>query len=142
MLFGKRERVIRNILIVEDEPLVAFSNEHLLGEAGYTVVATVDNLADALRMIGSHAIDLVLSDVRLRGEGDGTDVARAAAARRIPVLFVSGYCPEDARCLAIGCLSKPYTDRMLKAALDALDAKLAGRKVKTMPAGLSLYEKD
>jgi len=142
MLFGKRERVIRNILIVEDEPLVAFDNEHLLGEAGYTVVATVDNLADALRMIGAHAIDLVLSDVRLRGEGDGTDVARAATARRIPVLFVSGYCPEDTRSLAIGCLSKPYTDRMLKAALDALDAKLAGRKVKSVPSGLSLYEQD
>jgi CheY-like chemotaxis protein len=40
MLFGKRERAIRRILIVEDEPLVAFDNEHLLRECGYEVVAT------------------------------------------------------------------------------------------------------
>ena len=38
MLFGKRERLIRRILIVEDEPLVAFDNEYLLKDAGYEVV--------------------------------------------------------------------------------------------------------
>jgi len=30
MLFDKTRRRISNILIVEDEPLVAFDNEHLL----------------------------------------------------------------------------------------------------------------
>ncbi len=79
MLFGKRVRLIRRILIVEDEPLVAFDNEHLLAEAGYEVVATVDNLADATKALEDEQIDLVLSDIRLSGEGDGTDVARAAA---------------------------------------------------------------
>ena len=49
MLFGKRERTIRRILVVEDEPLVAFDNEHMLQDAGYEVVATVDTLADAAR---------------------------------------------------------------------------------------------
>jgi hypothetical protein len=44
MLFAKRERAIRRIVIIEDEPLIAFDNEHLLGEAGYEVVATIDNL--------------------------------------------------------------------------------------------------
>ena len=34
MLFGRHERTIRRILVVEDEPLVAFDNEHLLKEAG------------------------------------------------------------------------------------------------------------
>src|SRR5687768_1037017 len=81
MLFSKHERVIKRILIVEDEPLVAFDAEHLLAEDGYEVAATVDNLADATRVLGSEAVDLVLSDISLRGEGDGMDVARAAAAR-------------------------------------------------------------
>jgi DNA-binding response OmpR family regulator len=141
MLFSKRERVIRRILIVEDEPLVAFDNEHLLGEAGYHVVATVDNLEDATRAIDAGEIDLVLSDIKLRGDGDGTDVARAAAARRIPVLFVSAHCPLEAQSLGLGRLAKPYTDKMLKSALDALDTKLSGGKLKRLPAGLSLYEK-
>ena len=141
MLFAKRERTIRRILIVEDEPLVAFDLEHLLGEEGYEVVSTVASLADATEVIANQALDLVITDVSLDGDGNGTDVARAAAARKVPVLFVTGNCPEEARSLAIGCLAKPYSDKMLKAALDAIDARMAGRKIKKLPAGLSLYER-
>ena len=83
MLFGKRERRISRILIVEDEPLVAFDNEYMLQDAGYEVVATVDSYADAAAAIESEAIDLVLTDISLAGEGDGIDVARAAAAKGV-----------------------------------------------------------
>jgi CheY-like chemotaxis protein len=141
-MFGKRQRSIRRILIVEDEPLVAFDNEHLLGEAGYEVVATVDNLADALEVLAAQFVDLVLSDITLRGDGDGTDVARAAGARSVPVLFVSGHCPDDAQALAIAWLTKPYTDKMLKAALTAVESALAGKRPKRLPAGLHLYSKE
>ena len=141
MLFGKRERTIRRIAIVEDEPLVAFDNEHMLTEAGYEVVATVDNLADAVRAIHEQEIDLVLTDIKLSGEGDGVDVARAAAAKGVPVLFVTATCPEEAQTLGIGCLAKPYSAKAMKAALEALDRTLQGQPVKKLPAGLSLYER-
>ena len=140
MLFGKRERAIVRILVVEDEPLVAFDNEHLLSNAGYEVVDTVDNLAAAQKAIDEEQIDLVLSDIVLRGDGDGLDVARAAAARNIPVLFVSGGCPVEARDLAVGCLAKPYSDKIMKAALDTLDTLFQGGDAKKLPPGLSLYE--
>jgi DNA-binding response OmpR family regulator len=140
MLFGKRERAIRRILIVEDEPLVAFDSEHLLSECGYEVVATVDTLAEAVRVLGEEEVDLVLSDIQLNGDGDGMDVARAAGARNVPVLFVTANCPLEARGLGLGCLAKPYTDKVMKNALDALDRKLQGKSVKRLPAGLSLYE--
>jgi DNA-binding response OmpR family regulator len=140
MLFGRRERAISRILIVEDEPLVAFDNEHLLGDAGYVVVATVDSLADAEEALASHEIDLVLSDISLNGDGDGLDVARAAGAKGVPVLFVTGNCPEEARGLGLGWLAKPYTSKMMRSALDTVDRKLQGRAVKRLPAGLSLYE--
>jgi DNA-binding response OmpR family regulator len=104
------------------------------------VVATVDNLADATRVIQEQELDLILTDVSLSGDGDGMDVARAASAKGIPVLFVTGNCPVEAHALGIGCLAKPYTEKMMKAALVALDSKLQGRKVKKLPAGLSLYE--
>ncbi|HEX8444939.1 MAG TPA: response regulator [Allosphingosinicella sp.] len=140
MMFGKRKRVISRILVVEDEPLVAFDNEHLLGEAGYKVVGTVDNLEDATRLIDEEQIDLVLSDISLSGDGDGTDVARAAAARNVPVLFVTADLPEEARKLAVGWLAKPYSDKGLKAALEAVDEMMQGKRVKRLPAGLSLHE--
>ena len=68
------------------------------------------------------------------------DVARAARAMGIPVLFVSGACPVEAQSLSVGCLAKPHTDKALKLALEALDRKLSGGRLGKLPAGLSLYE--
>jgi DNA-binding response OmpR family regulator len=139
MLFGKRERRISRIMVVEDEPLVAFDNEYMLKDAGYEVVATVASLADARAVIESEPLDLVLTDIKLSGDGDGTDVARAAGSRQIPVLFVTGNCSEEAKSLALGCLSKPYSERVLLAALKAIDDHLQGKIVKKVPDQLALY---
>ena len=139
MLFSRHERRIRRILIVEDEPLVAFDTEHMLKEDGYEIVATVDNLADALGAIAAEPIDLVLTDIVLSGDGDGLDVARAAGARAIPVLFVTGHSNAQAERLGVGCLSKPYSEKVLKSALEALDRHLRGEKRKRLPPQLTLY---
>lgn len=139
MLFGKRERRISRILIVEDEPLVAFDNENMLKEAGYEIVATVDCLADAVRVIETEELHLVLTDISLAGDGDGIDVARAAGGKGVAVLFVTGNCTAEAQSLALGCLAKPYSERVLLGALDALDDHLQGRKRKKLPAQLTLY---
>lgn len=140
MLFGKRERLIRRILVVEDEPLVAFDNEYLLKDAGYEVVATVDSLADARAVIESEQLDLIMTDLKLSGEGDGTGVARLARNQGVPVLFVTGHDLEEARGLGLGRLAKPYSDKVLKNALEALDRHLQGRKLKKLPPQLTIYE--
>ena len=140
MLFGKRERMIRRIMVVEDEPLVAFDNEYMLKDAGYEVVATVDSLAAAREVIETEPLDLVLTDIKLNGDGDGTGVARIARGRGVPVLFVTGHCTEEAKALAMGCLAKPYSEKVLKGALDALDRHLQGRHLKKLPPQLTLYE--
>ena len=140
MLFGKRERTIRRIMVVEDEPLVAFDNEYLLKDAGYEVVATVDSLAAARAVIETEQLDLILTDLKLSGEGDGTGVARLARTQGVPVLFVTGHDVEEARGLGLGCLTKPYSDRVLKNALEALDRHLQGRKLKKLPSQLTIYE--
>jgi CheY-like chemotaxis protein len=139
MLFGKRKRIVKRILIVEDEPLTAFDNEVMLADFGYDVVATLDSFDDAIALLDREDVDLVLSDVRLSGKRSGLDLARASANRGVPVLFSTGHnIPEEAKALAVGCLSKPYTERQLKNALDCVDRLLAGEKVK--PAkGLDLY---
>jgi DNA-binding response OmpR family regulator len=139
MLFGKHKRIVNRILIVEDEPLTAFDNETMLTDAGYEVVATVDRFADAFQKLDGDQVDLILSDVQLTGERSGIDLAKEAKKRGIPVLFVTGYPPDDAAELAVGCLLKPYNDRKLKAALEAVDRHLAGKKAKP-PKGLELFE--
>ncbi len=138
MLFGKPKRIVKRILIVEDEPLTAFDNETMLEEAGYIVVATHDRYADAVATLDREKIDLILSDIRLTGERSGIDLARVAKEKNVPVLFSTGMAPDEASELAVGCLLKPYSERTLKAALEAVDQHLQGRKVKPLK-GLILY---
>jgi len=140
-LFGRKKRRLTRLLVVEDEPLVAFATEHLLGDAGFEVVDTVDRVADAMRVIESGVeIDLVLVDVNL-ADGSGIDVARAAQARGMCVMFVTGNCPGEARAFAAGCLSKPYSPRDLLAAIDAVEAVVDGREPKRLPSGFALFER-
>ena len=139
MLFGKRKRIVKRIVIVEDEPLTAFDNEVTLADLGYEVVATIDSFAQAIELLEREQVDLVLSDVRLTGKRSGIDLARAAKDRGIPVLFSTGHAvPDEAKALAVGCLSKPYTERQLKNALEAVDKLLAGEPVKSAK-GFELY---
>ena len=122
MLFGKRNQVVKRILIVEDEPLTAFDNENMLGDAGYEVVATVDDLDEALEILEREQIDLILSDVRLRKDQTGIDLARAAKAKGVPTLFATGHSYPGASEVAVGCVMKPYTERQLCKAIEMLDS--------------------
>ena len=138
MLFEREPPKLQRLLVVEDEPLVAFDNEHFLQTHGYTVVETVDTADAAKTLIEAGGIDLVLLDVRLN-DSDGRDVALVAKADGIPVLFVTARCPADARDIAAGCLGKPYQPRDLQLAIEAITARLDGRKPGRLPKGLTLY---
>lgn len=139
MLFGRKKRQIVRLLVVEDEPLVAFDAEHVLSDADYEIVATVDRVADAVALLADGAeIDLVLVDVNL-ADGSGVDVARAAQAREVPVLFVTGACPPEAIELAAGCLSKPYAQRDLLGAITAIESGLQGKPPRRLPPGFRLF---
>jgi len=142
MLFGKRKRIVNRILIVEDEPLLAFDNEVMLGDLGYEVVATLDSFEDAIELLDREEIDLILSDYRLSGERTGLDLARAAKNRGIPIVFSTGHAlPAESTQLALGCINKPYSERTLKLALNAVDKRLAGKDAKP-PKGVELFVPD
>lgn len=138
---GLTERMIRSVLVVEDEPLVAFDNEHVLEQAGYRVAATVEDYDHAVRVIEEDEVHLVIADVALHGKRNGIDVARHAADRGLPVLFVTGSCPVEAPEIAVGCLAKPYVPRDLLAAIHVVEAILAGAQPPRSPQGLHLFER-
>lgn len=139
MLFGNRNRVVKRILVIEDEPLTAFDNEVMIKDAGYEVVATHDDFHEAVAALERGKVDLILSDVRLRGKKTGIELAKEAKKRGVPLLFVTGHPPDNAHELAIGCLHKPYSERQLRKALEAVDKHLAGKKPK-VPRGMEIYE--
>lgn len=138
MLFGKRKQIVNRILIVEDEPLTAFDNENILGDAGYHIVATVCGLEEALAILEREMIDLVLSDVRLKDDQSGIHIARFARSKGIPTLLATGFPHPGAAEIAVGCLIKPYSDRQLMKAINCVDRHLQGELVK-VPRGLELY---
>jgi CheY-like chemotaxis protein len=138
MLFGKRNRLVKRILIVEDEPLTAFDNENMLSDAGYEIVATVDDFDEALQVLEAEEVHLVLSDVRLRSQQNGIDLARHARERNIPTLFATGHAYPNAGSVAVGCLTKPYSERQLLKAVECVDRYLQGEEVKP-PKGLELF---
>ena len=138
MLFSKRKRVVKRILIVEDEPLTAFDTETMLGDFGYEVVATLDDYDEAVGRLERDEIHLVIADVRLHGEDRGLEIARNAMVRGIPTLLATGHDLPPPSTHALGCLKKPYTERLLKQALESVDRHLQGESVKPLK-GLELY---
>lgn len=139
MIFARKPRRISRILVLEDEPLIAFDAENVLGDEGFEVVATLDRVADALALIERGTqIDLILADLSL-ADGNGIDVARAASAKGIAVVFATGECPGDARALAHGCLAKPYAARDLIRAIAAVEKALDGTAPKRLPRNFTLF---
>jgi CheY-like chemotaxis protein len=138
MLFGKRKRVVKRILIVEDEPLTAFDTETMLTDLGYEVVATLDDFDAAVDKLEREDVHLLIADVRLHGEDRGIELAKSALALGVPTLLATGHAPPSAGSYALGCLMKPYTERLLKQALESVDRHLQGQTVKPL-RGLKLY---
>lgn len=78
------------ILCVDDEPNALMLRRLVLEKAGFTVV-TAPSSAEALRVLSSTAIDLVLSDQLMPG-GTGTDLAQKVKALHpnLPFVIISG----------------------------------------------------
>lgn len=138
MLFDRPKRSLTRLLIVEDEPLLAFDTEHFLSDEDFVIVATVDRIADARIHIDGGDIHLVLVDMSL-ADGSGLDVARAARDKGMAVLFVTGQAPDGAEEVAHGCLMKPYPQRALLKAIEAIDHVVQGRTPKKLPGGFRLF---
>jgi CheY-like chemotaxis protein len=113
----------RRMLIVEDEPMVAWVLDDMLNDFGCTVVGTADRIEEALAMIAEEDIDAVVLDVNLRSVMS-YPVADQLLARSIPFVFTTGY--ARTRLLeayrALPYLLKPYHRSAMRGALVELFA--------------------
>lgn len=112
------------ILVVEDEPGIAFSLEADLRSEGYsvTVVTTGD---EALAAAGPDAFDLILLDVMLPGR-DGFDVCRDLRRRglRTPIIMLTARAHEAEKVMGLELgaddyVTKPFSARELRARVKA-----------------------
>ncbi|MFA5363009.1 MAG: response regulator [Candidatus Omnitrophota bacterium] len=81
----------KNILIVEDEAIIAKSLKLCLGELGYHVFKPVSTGEAAVQSADKNSPDLILMDVRLRGLMNGYDaVTKIRLHSNIPVIYLTG----------------------------------------------------
>ncbi len=109
--------------------MVAEALRLTLAEAGHTVVGVAADAPEAVRLAGDERPDVALVDVQLAHGTSGVDAARTMRTRHgTPSLFVTAN-PEAARFardIALGCVTKPFTDQDVCVALRAVEVLLRG----------------
>lgn len=111
------------ILVVEDESIVARDLQYTLESLGYAVPAIVSTGEEAIEKAAEIQPDLVLMDIKLRGEMNGVEAVEEIRARfDIPVLYITALTDEKTFHRAIntepyGYIIKPFEERELRAAI-------------------------
>ncbi len=83
-------RVPADVLVVEDDPIIALDFEDTILNLGVKSVRSAGNVATALDLIAARAPEFALLDVGLARENSFA-VAERLAALQIPFAFVTGY---------------------------------------------------
>lgn len=112
------------ILIVEDESLIAEEIRKRLLGLGYDIVGVVTSGLEAVKLASASSPDLILMDVRLRGDMDGIEAAaQIRRQREIPIIFLTAYADDETlerakRIEPFGYILKPFRDQELVIAID------------------------
>jgi CheY-like chemotaxis protein len=108
-----------DVLIVEDDPIIALDFEDTLLGFGVKTVRTAASVAKALALIEQQPPDFALLDVSLIREKSFA-IAERLGALKIPFAFVTGYGADARLPAAFACeprLPKPYSTDALQALL-------------------------
>jgi len=112
------------ILVVEDEGIVAMDLQHRLINMGYSVPTVAASGQDALKKAAEVRPDLVVMDIRLRGDMDGIEVAEQIRdLLDVPPVYLTAYTDEDTLRRAkitepFGYIVKPYDERTLRSTIE------------------------
>jgi two-component system, response regulator PdtaR len=113
-----------NVLIVEDESIVAMDLSQGLEHEGYRVIGIADNAEEAQQLFSDNEVDIVLMDVNIIGDKDGIDTtAELLKQRPVPVIYLTAF--TDAVTLErikhthpAAFLAKPYTLTNVRMAIE------------------------
>jgi len=114
---------MKDILIIEDESLVALEISGYIKELGYDVIGIAASALKAFDILEKQNADLILMDVYIKGNMDGVDLAaEIRKSKNIPVIYISAFSDDDTLDRAIltnpiAYLSKPFNRSELKMAI-------------------------
>lgn len=112
--------VKKQILVVEDESIVAEHIRRSLQNMGYSVSSVASSGEKAIKEVEEKVPDLVLMDIVLQGEMDGIETAKQIRSRfNIPVVYLTAYSDEKILERAkitepFGYVIKPFNERELR----------------------------
>jgi CheY-like chemotaxis protein len=113
------EHIATDVLIIEDEPLIAMDLKQILQSLGHRVTSIAQTRRDALKAAGKKAPGLVVADIRLADGSSGIEaVNEILATFSVPVVFVTAY-PETlttgSRPEPTFLITKPFREEAVKA---------------------------
>ena len=112
------------VLVVEDNRIVAKDIENSLKNLGFDVCGSVPSGEEALEKAEEQRPDLVLMDIMLKGEMNGTEAAGQIHSRlNIPVVYLTAYADEGVlekakKTEPFGYIIKPFEERELNTAIE------------------------
>jgi CheY-like chemotaxis protein len=112
-------QVATDILIIEDEPLIAMDIEEMVESLGHRVVGTARTHAEAVAMFGHARPKMVLADIQLADGSSGIEaVNEILSTTSVPVIFITAF-PErlltGERPEPAFLVTKPFNPDMVKA---------------------------
>lgn len=118
----------KNVLVVEDEPLIAMMIENFLEMLDREVVGVADSVSEALRIIGEQPVDVAILDRSLVGGEKSDPVAEELARRGIPFIVASGggISEEPPVFHNRPTLAKPFTLDGMEKVLDLIELQPTG----------------
>ncbi|MCK4337132.1 MAG: response regulator [Candidatus Aminicenantes bacterium] len=108
-----------NILIVEDENIIALDIQNTIEDFGWKVCAITSKGEESIRMAEKFRPDLVLMDIRLKGKMNGTAAAKIISdTLNIPIIYLTAYRDKEKKVQMIqnslsGYIQKPFSQNEL-----------------------------
>lgn len=96
------------ILIVEDEAVLAYATKEMLIDLGYQHIKIANSKQKALLIIGSNAIDLAILDINLGNENDGIEIAKQCFLKDISFFYITSYTDQKTMDLALETAPSAY----------------------------------
>ena len=110
-----------DVIVVEDEPLVALLIEEMLQEMGFTVASVAHTDTQAIKALTNPEIDLAVLDINL-GNSDSRLVAEECRRLGVPIIYATGYSVQDVprECLEWPIVPKPFSQLQMQDALNLI----------------------
>jgi two-component system response regulator LytT len=131
------------ILIVEDEPFIAENLQEMLGIFGYENTEIANSANQAIKSIKTSRPDLVLLDVKIKGDQDGIELGGIIHDQyKLPFVYITSYSDKETVNRAkhtqpLGFIVKPFTKDDVYA---AVEVALFNKNRMEVNSGMNLHE--